>query len=43
MESRWFGRRGRSSRLIYRLTVKEYGIMILALTLLIGFAWWERG
>jgi energy-coupling factor transport system permease protein len=43
MESRGFGRRGRSSRRIYRLTVKEYGIMILALTLLIGFAWWERG
>jgi len=43
MESRGFGRKGRSSRQIYRLTVKEYGIMIGSLALLIVFAWWERG
>jgi energy-coupling factor transport system permease protein len=43
LESRGFGRQGRSSRRTYRLTVKEYGIMITALVLLVVFAWWERG
>ncbi|UCD78930.1 MAG: energy-coupling factor transporter transmembrane protein EcfT [Desulfobacterales bacterium] len=43
MESRGFGRKGRSSRRTYRLTAKEYGMMFGSLTLLAIFAWWERG
>ena len=43
MESRGFGCRGRSSLRKYRLTAKEYGIMIVSLALLVTFAWWERG
>jgi len=43
MESRGFGCRGRSSLRKYRLTAKEYGIMIVSLALLVAFAWWERG
>lgn len=43
MESRGFGRKGRSSRRLYRLALWEYGLMIASLALLIGFAWWERG
>jgi energy-coupling factor transport system permease protein len=43
MESRGFGRKGRSSRRQYRLTFWEYGLMAASLTLLVVFAWWERG
>ncbi len=43
MESRGFGREGRSSRKQYRLTGWEYGLMVTSLTLLVLFAWWERG
>jgi energy-coupling factor transport system permease protein len=43
MESRGFGRRGRSTRRTYRLTGAECGLMAGALALLIMFAWWERG
>jgi energy-coupling factor transport system permease protein len=43
MESRGFGRKGRSSRTSYRLATWEYGLMIVSLAFLIGFAWWERG
>ena len=43
MESRGFGRKGRSSRKQYRLTVWEYALMLASLTFLLCFAWWERG
>jgi len=43
MESRGFGRKGRSSRKHYRLTVWEYALMLASLTFLLCFAWWERG
>ena len=43
MESRGFGRKGRSSRREYHMTLWEYGLITLSLVLLIAFAWWERG
>lgn len=43
MESRGFDREGRSSRKQYHLTGWEYGLMVTSLTLLVLFAWWERG
>ena len=43
MESRGFGRKGRSSRKQYRLTFWEYGLMLASLSLLLFFAWWEWG
>ncbi len=43
MESRGFGRKGRSSRKQYRLTFWEYCLMLASLTFLLFFAWWERG
>ena len=43
MESRGFGRKGRSSRKQYRLAFWEYGLMLASLALLLFFAWWERG
>lgn len=43
MESRGFGQKERSSRKQYRLTFWEYGLMVTSLTLLLFFAWWERG
>ncbi len=42
MESRGFGRKGRSSRVQYRLAFWEYGLMLASLILLLCFAWWER-
>jgi energy-coupling factor transport system permease protein len=43
MESRGFARKGRSSRKHYRFNLWDYGLMILSLTLLVFFIWWERG
>jgi len=43
MESRGFGRKGRSSRKLYRITFREYGLLLSTLALLAIFAWWERG
>ena len=43
MESRGFGRKGRSSRKEYHMTPWECGLIALSLVLLISFAWWERG
>ena len=43
MDSRGFGRQGRSSRKQYRLTVWEYGLMVTSLIVLLFFAWWELG
>ncbi len=43
MESRGFGRKGRSSRKQYRLTFWEYVLMLASLIFLLFFAWWERG
>ena len=43
MESRGFARKGRTSRYEYRLTLQEYGLMLVSLALLVAFAWWERG
>jgi energy-coupling factor transport system permease protein len=42
MESRGFKRSGRSSRRMYRLTAKDYGLMIGSLALLVAFVLWER-
>ena len=43
MESRGFGREGRSSRRQYRLTFLDCSLMVGALLLLVLFAFWERG
>jgi energy-coupling factor transport system permease protein len=43
MESRGFGRKGRSTRRQYDLTFWECALMVGALVLLVIFAWWERG
>ncbi|MBL7212705.1 MAG: energy-coupling factor transporter transmembrane protein EcfT [Desulfobacteraceae bacterium] len=43
MESRGFGRAGRSSRREYRLALWEYGLMVVSLTCLVLFAIWEKG
>lgn len=43
MESRGFGRKGRSMRREYRLRIWEYGLMAGAFCLLLALAWWERG
>lgn len=42
MESRGFGRKGRSMRREYRLRIWEYGLMAAGLSLLLALAWWER-
>jgi len=42
MESRGFGRKGRSSRRQYDLTFWDYSLMAGALLLLVLFAFWER-
>ncbi len=43
MESRGFGREGRSFRRTYRLALWEYGLMVVSLAALLFFAWWEKG
>jgi len=43
MESRGFGRKGRSLRRQFNLTLWECALMIGALLLLVFFAFWERG
>jgi energy-coupling factor transport system permease protein len=43
MESRGFGRKGRSMRREYRVRSWEYGLMAGAFCLLLALAWWERG
>ena len=43
MESRGFGRKNRTSRRTYRLTVREYGLMAISFSLLLALFWWERG
>jgi len=43
MESRGFGRKGRSSRRQYDLTFWDYFLMVGALLVLVLFAFWERG
>jgi energy-coupling factor transport system permease protein len=43
MESRGFGRKGRSSRKQYHLTFWDYGLMLASLAFLLFFAWWEGG
>jgi energy-coupling factor transport system permease protein len=42
MESRGFGRKGRSSRRHYDLTFWDYSLMVAALLVLLLFAFWER-
>jgi len=42
MESRGFGRKGRSARREYRFASWEYFLMVVSLLLLGAFAWWER-
>ena len=43
MESRGFGRKGRSSRRQHRIRFWEYGLIVASLLFLVAFAWWERG
>lgn len=43
MESRGFGRKGRSMRREYRLRIWEYALMAGGLCLVLALAWWERG
>jgi len=42
MESRGFGRKGRTSRRHYHMGLRDYGLMVLSLGFLVAFAWWER-
>ncbi len=43
METRGFGRKGRSSRRKYRLTFMDWGLLTADLIFLLIFFWWERG
>jgi energy-coupling factor transport system permease protein len=43
MESRGFGRQGRSSRKVCRMAFWEYGLMTASLVAVAALAWWERG
>lgn len=43
MESRGFGRKNRTFRKKYQLTLQDGAAMVLGLLLLGGFIWWERG
>ncbi len=43
METRGFGRKGRSSRRKYRLTFIDWGLLSAGLIFLLIFFWWERG
>ena len=42
MEARGFGRKGRSPRKAYRLTILDWGLIALCPTFLLVFYWWER-
>lgn len=42
MESRGFGRPGRSSRRVYRLARRDYVCMAFLLLLVTALTWWER-
>jgi energy-coupling factor transport system permease protein len=42
MESRGFGRKGRTSRRQYHMGLRDYGLMVLSVGFLVAFAWWER-
>jgi energy-coupling factor transport system permease protein len=42
METRGFGRKGRSSRKKYRLTFMDWGLLTAGLIFLIMLFWWER-
>jgi len=42
MEARGFTRKGRSNRKQFHISILEYGLMIMCLALLVGFAVWER-
>ncbi len=42
MEARGFGRKERSSRKTYRLTVLDWGFIVLTPVFLLFFYWWER-
>ena len=42
MESRGFGREGRSFRRLYRLAFWEYGLMIASIGAVVALAWLER-
>jgi energy-coupling factor transport system permease protein len=43
METRGFGRKGRSSRRKYRLTLMDWGLITAGFIFLLIFYWWERG
>lgn len=43
METRGFGRKGRSIRKMHPLTGLDYSLMAIGLGFLILFAWWENG
>ena len=43
MESRGFGLKGRSFRKAYRITAREYVLMLFSLAFLVAFIWWQRG
>ncbi|MFZ0242937.1 MAG: energy-coupling factor transporter transmembrane component T [Desulfobacterales bacterium] len=43
MESRGFGRRGRSASRQYRIRVGEYVLMAASLGLVVLLGWWQRG
>lgn len=43
METRGFGRKGRSSRRKYRLSLLDWGVIVTSPIFLLIFYWWERG
>jgi energy-coupling factor transport system permease protein len=43
MESRGFGRKGRSYRKRYRFGLKDWAVSIACVFLVVVFLWWERG
>jgi energy-coupling factor transport system permease protein len=43
METRGFACKGRTSRRHYRLTWRDYSLMLAALLLFAAFVWWQRG
>ncbi len=43
METRGFGRKGRSTRRKYRLTFIDWGLITAVFIFLLTFFWWERG
>ena len=42
METRGFGRKGRTARKMYHLAILDWVLMVCSFSLLMIFYWWER-